>query len=492
MVVPTITVDIDRQQSYETRKRQALNSLALTAIPIGLSRNWGANVKDSHNLVLALQRHGLGTWPERPTTVQLTDGAPAQPDDPRALKYAQAGLDRECETVKAAIEGTRNDTLNRASYKVGTLVGAGLVDGDSALAALTTAGTACGLTETEVDRTVARSIADGARHPRRVVLTDMDIGDAYVITLADARGTVAELETDTLYPEVDWRHAFETARDDIDWLTYPVMESGRLYALYSPAKAGKSLLTLDICAALASGRPCLGNPAMSPVDVVYVDLENNITDLVERLTDMGYGWQDLNRLHYHSFPSLPALDSRQGGVHMTALATRHSARLVVIDTVSRIIQGKESEADTFHALYRYAMAPLKSMGITVLRLDHSGKDIDKGMRGSSAKTTDVDVAWQLDRVGDSRMRLNRKETRSANAPETVLLEQMEDPLRHVILPSGTPDTRITDGISVLNKLDIPLDWGREKVRTALTGTGYKFSNAVLSEVIRARRIAFAG
>lgn len=449
-------------------------------------------MKDSHNLVQALKRHGLGAWPERPTTVDLPDGIAAQSDNPRAIKYAQAGLERECETVKASFEGTRNDTLNRSAYKVGTLVGAGLLDGDTALSALTIAGIACGLPETEVDRTVARSIADGARHPRRVVLTEVDIGDAYVITLADARGAAAELETDTLYPEVDWRQAFESAPDDIEWITYPVMERGRLYTMYSPAKAGKSLLTLDMCAALATGRPCLGNPPMPAIDVVYVDLENNLVDLVERLTDMGYGWQDLDRLHYHSFPSLPALDSRQGGAHMTALATYHQARLVVIDTVSRVIQGKESDSDTFHALYRYCMAPLKSMGITVLRLDHSGKDAERGMRGSSAKTTDVDVAWQLDRVGDSRMRLNRKESRSDSAPESVLIEQMRDPLRHVILPSGTPDGKVSEVIGVLEKLDIPSDWGRDRVRAALTGTGYKYGNALLSAAIRSRRTAFVG
>jgi RecA-family ATPase len=382
--------------------------------------------------------------------------------------------------------------LNRAAYKIGTLVGAGLVDGDTALAALTIAGIASGLSEVEVDRTVPRSIADGARHPRRVVLTDMDIGDAYVISMADTRGAVGELEPSTLYPGVDWRYAFEHAPDDINWLTYPVMESGRLYTLYSPAKAGKSLLTLDICAALAAGKPCLGNPAAPPVDVVYVDMENNIEDLVERLTDMGYGWRDLDRLHYHSFPPLPALDSRQGGVHLTALATQHQARLVVIDTVSRVIAGKESDSDTFHALYRYCMAPLKSMGITVLRLDHSGKDAERGMRGSSAKTTDVDVAWQLDRVGESRMRLNRKESRSNTSPESVLIEQVDSPLRHVILPSGVPDTRVTEVIGVLEKLDIPSEWGRDKVRTSLAGTGYKYGNALLSEAIRSRRIAFTG
>lgn len=449
-------------------------------------------MKDSHNLVQALRRHGLGTWPEKNTTIKLPGGVSAQPDDPKAIRYALAGLDRECDTVKAAIQGTRNDTLNRSSYKIGTLVGAGLLDGDNALQALTIAGSACGLPPNEVDRTVARAIADGAHHPRHVMLTKTDIGDGHVLAMADASNTAEQLDIAALHPRIDWHEAFAAAPDDIPWLAHPVIEQGRLYAMYSPAKAGKSLLTLDICAALASGRSCLGNPPIDPVSVVYVDLENSVSDLVERLTDMGYQPDDLHNLSYHSFPSLPALDSRQGGLQITALAMHYRAKLVVIDTVSRVIAGKEYDSDTFHALYRYTMMPLKSMGITVLRLDHAGKDTDKGMRGSSAKSSDVDTAWKLERTSDTRFRLHRVVSRTSNAPESILIEQSEAPLRHVILPSGAPDGKVASAISVMDKLDIPRDWGRDKVRRALANGGYKLSNSVLHEAIRTRKLEVPG
>jgi hypothetical protein len=56
---------------------------------------------------------------------------------------------------------------------------------------------------------------------------------------------------------------------------------------------------------------------------------------------------------------------------------------VVIDTVSRAIDGEENSNDTW----------LNQLGIAMIRLDHSGKDETKGMRGGSAKSGDVDAVW---------------------------------------------------------------------------------------------------
>ena len=57
----------------------------------------------------------------------------------------------------------------------------------------------------------------------------------------------------------------------------------------------------------------------------------------------------------------------------------------MIDTTSRVIAGEEDRADTFLALYRHTMRPLKAAGVAVIRFDHAGKDLAKGERGSSAK-----------------------------------------------------------------------------------------------------------
>ena len=101
-------------------------------------------------------------------------------------------------------------------------------------------------------------------------------------------------------------------------------------ALVATAKAGKSLLMLDVCAAGGCGRSGLDQPAQEPFDVLYVDAENSRDDLVERLTDLGYGPGDLARLHYVSFPTLPPLDTFAGGRDLIELAEHYNAALVVM------------------------------------------------------------------------------------------------------------------------------------------------------------------
>ena len=118
------------------------------------------------------------------------------------------------------------------------------------------------------------------------------------------------------YQPLDWHEVWTNTPDGPDWLVPDILERGRSHALVSPAKAGKSLLTLDIVAALVTGRPLLGrpNPNRQPVVVLYIDVENSRADLRERLGALGYGPDDLSGLRYYSFPFLPALDSGTGGI----------------------------------------------------------------------------------------------------------------------------------------------------------------------------------
>jgi hypothetical protein len=149
---------------------------------------------------------------------------------------------------------------------------------------------------------------------------------------------------------IDWTAFWARDRQDLDWLVEPFIARGRAHALAAPAKTGKSLLTLEAVAALATGRSVLAQPAGDPVDVVYVDFEMTEDDLHERLTDLGYGTDDdLSHLHYHLLPSLPPLDTDAGGWVLEQMAGDHHAKLLVIDTIGRAVDGPENDAETFLA-----------------------------------------------------------------------------------------------------------------------------------------------
>ena len=80
-------------------------------------------------------------------------------------RYAEAALTAEFERVASAPVGTRNDTLNRAAFALGRLVGAGLLDQGDVVRELDAAARRCGLGRSEIRRTIRSGLTAGRRSP---------------------------------------------------------------------------------------------------------------------------------------------------------------------------------------------------------------------------------------------------------------------------------------------------------------------------------------
>jgi hypothetical protein len=90
----------------------------------------------------------------------FTDRPIAHPD-----RYAAVALEAETDRVARAAVGTRNDTLNRAAFALGRLVGAGLLDAREAAAELESAARFAGLGRVETRRTIRSGMTAGRRQP---------------------------------------------------------------------------------------------------------------------------------------------------------------------------------------------------------------------------------------------------------------------------------------------------------------------------------------
>jgi hypothetical protein len=89
-------------------------------------------------------------------------------------------LRAECAQVTRARPGAkgrkgRNHALNRAAFRLGQLVAAGLLDPETVLAGLLEAATACGLGESEATATIESGLAGGTRKPRQGLPTQQDV-----------------------------------------------------------------------------------------------------------------------------------------------------------------------------------------------------------------------------------------------------------------------------------------------------------------------------
>lgn len=301
------------------------------------------------------------------------------------------------------------------------------------------------------------------------------------------RSAPQEERVDDLPRPIDWPLFWATDRNAESWLAYPFCPYGRGVSIYSPAKVGKSLIALNVAAALATGRPIFGGDASAPISVIYLDLEMTEDDLEERLIDMGYGpTVDLSNLHYFLLPSLPPLDTAEGGLALVALTQKYDAKMVVIDTTGRVLSGKENESDTLRAYYRHTGQLLKAAGLTTLRLDHAGKDVRRGQRGTSAKNDDVDLVWELTGSTEEGYRLKATHRRQGWIPERFGLVTAHEPLRFEVVDNIDPP-RTAEVAAELDALDIPITCSAREAIAALRAVGKSARREVVLAAIRYRK-----
>jgi len=267
---------------------------------------------------------------------------------------------------------------------------------------------------------------------------------------------------------IDWAEFWRRDHSSEEWLAWPLIPVGRQVALYAPAKTGKSIITLAVTAALATGRPILGAEPAPPVDVLYLDYEMTESDLYERLDALGYGPSvDMSHLHYASLPSLPPLNTELGAQAVRQLALDVHARCVVVDTTGRAVDGDENDSGPYRDFARHTGLLLKAAGIALLRTDHAGKDRTKGQRGSSAKNDDVDVVLRLD-LADNGYVLTRTHSRVGWVPERTPIERTEDVEGFVQFRAARGVTMWPAGTAALamemDELGVPLDASRDKAR----------------------------
>jgi hypothetical protein len=296
-----------------------------------------------------------------------------------------------------------------------------------------------------------------------------------------------------LLPRLDW-HELWAGDQGVEWLVFPLLPKGRLVALFSPPEGWKSLLMLHVAAALSTGRKVLGQMPARRYRVLYVDFENDPRgDVLPRLEDMGYGPDELDHLDYLSFPSLAYLDSPQGGRELMAAARVYRSEVVIVDTISRAVAGPENDNDTWLNFYRHTGLAAKRAGLTVMRLDHTGKDESKGQRGGSAKGGDIDAAWQITKVADRRRRVECVKVRFPLEVKSLNIIMREDPLRLLVENLSATTEREAKTIHIIALADeagLSLDAGWRELQGLGKAHNVKARTEIYNEAARRRKAKY--
>lgn len=347
--------------------------------------------------------------------------------------------------------------------------------------------------------------------------------DEWNLTLAEDTSTntirVSSFDGRTRNEPLDWRKLLSGDLPPRQYLAGDLFEAGQQIALVGEGKVGKSLFSLDMVRALTNGLPFLGAPARPPVRCMYVDRENDQRTLLERSVALGITPEDFENVVYFSFPSVPPLDTHLGGQLFMEEVQRVNPQVVFIDTISRFIDGRENDADTWISLYNYTLVHLKAAGIAVVRLDHFGKDASRGARGNSAKSQDVDHVYELSKVrsgpGFVDLSLYRSFTRSGGGSEERALTRyfewnqerrcyMPGSTKHVYkgdpieeipleLPGSPPPLpkltqRATEMVELLDKLNVDVKTSVKKSAAILRGADQTVSQLDLAAAVKFRKV----
>jgi hypothetical protein len=217
-----------------------------------------------------------------------------------------------------------------------------------------------------------------------------------------------------------------------DWLVESFWPLGTHIHIFASPKTGKSLLMLWIACCICMGRDPFNGASTERQKVSYIDNEMTLKDLRDRIDDMGWDFEQLEGwLKYHSYPMLRPMDTEMGGLDALSMMLHDESQVLIIDTLSRVVQGEENSNDTYRNFYNHTGRVLKANDISMARLDHAGHDPKKS-RGASAKADDVDLVYALEKRTDDGgkpgFRLTRTHSRVGFANAEINLIMGDDPI----------------------------------------------------------------
>lgn len=261
------------------------------------------------------------------------------------------------------------------------------------------------------------------------------------------------------------------------WLIDQIIPVDAFGVIYGPSGAYKSFCAMDMSACIASAMNWHGNDVDEPGHVLYIGAE-------------GASGLHLRKKAWEIRHQKPLSNLAILGMAVTINSEDHNAliglcdelvqeidqpiRLIVIDTLARSFQGEENSATDMGDFVNACDHIREVTGATILVVHHSGKDAEKGARGSSALRAACDFEFKVTSPGKKLTRLSCTKAKDSdpfddinfklNVVEIGVRDRKGKPLTSLILSPAA------DG-------DIP-------TREDLSGSSQMINNLIAHEMAR--------
>ncbi len=313
----------------------------------------------------------------------------------RERAYAQAALDGCSDELAQAAPGERNDTLNKKAFRLGTMEARGWISSEEVFEVLLAAAGACGLNRDDgeaLTRKTIRSGLDGGRqfpHP--------DLSPVFEETPAVTGA---------------WKFHTGEATGPPPWLIKGILPETGAGIMSGQWGAFKTTVALELSVCVMRNLPFAGRyPIKRPGAVLYLALEGSGM-LPARLSAIAAHHGVTGSLPFAWRADCPMLTSKNAADVLCAIANEAGAdlrrrfelpvSLIWIDTLitaAGFASGEDNDAAAAQRVMTALRNTSQRTGALAVGIDHFGKVVETGTRGSSAKegAADTVIAILADR-----------------------------------------------------------------------------------------------
>lgn len=136
--------------------------------PNGSTYTWGTDGHEGPDGGYDCPMEALPDWLYELVVPPVSQYVPEAYVDARGTKYGRKALQSEVGAITMAIEGQRNDQLNRSAHSLGQLIPSGALQEGEVISHLLDAALQIGLSEHEALLTIASGLNAGVKSPRKV------------------------------------------------------------------------------------------------------------------------------------------------------------------------------------------------------------------------------------------------------------------------------------------------------------------------------------
>jgi len=249
------------------------------------------------------------------------------------------------------------------------------------------------------------------------------------------------------------------------WLVEGLVPSRALVIPWGPPKVGKTFVWLSLSLHIAAGIPWADRAVVQGA-VVYLAGEG-LGGFPTRLKAMRHQYGIGADIPFYVIPRAvnfrdPAAVAEVIEVVRATVPEGMAIAMVVIDTLARAMPGvDENSAQEVGSVIAQCDEIKEELNCTVAPIHHSGKDVERGMRGSSAIHGAVDATYAIKAAGPHHVRLINEDQKDGEPapPMTFKMEQIDPGFgRKSLVPIYEPHKTGQPGRPVDPNAPPPEEW----------------------------------